>query len=103
MCCFSFCHRYPSSHAAPTPSYLPDASTASHHVLFVYFFCNYHVFSSPYSQTPSINLQTHAAQVVCAAASMGIAEGQERESSCGVSAVPRREVREEKDRWKEWD
>lgn len=92
----SFSHRYPSSHTAPTPSYLRAVSTASQHVLFVYFFFNYHVFSSPCSQTPSINKQTHAAWLVYAAEGVKSTEGQEEESGRGVSAVPRREAREEK-------
>ena len=48
---------------------------------------NCRVFSSPCSQTPSINNQTHAARLVYAAAGLRSTEGQEEESSRGVSAV----------------
>lgn len=60
------------------------------------YFCSYHVFSSPRSQIPSIKKQRSAAQLVYAAVGMRSTEGLEKESSCGASALLRREVRVEK-------
>ena len=69
----------------PLPLCYPRAaSAASQCVLSVCFFCNYHVFFSHCSQTPSINKQTHAAQLTFAAVWVRSTEGQDAESSRGV-------------------
>lgn len=68
---------------------------SSQWALFVYFFCNDLVFSSHCSQTPSINKQTHAVWLVCAATGLRTTEGQEDDSYCHVSTGLRRQGREE--------
>lgn len=90
-----FCHHTNAS----TLCYLCGSSINSHHILSVYFSCNYYVFSFYCSQTSSTNNHKHSANLVHTAVGWGVQKGRKRKA---VVVWWKRRVTKG-DSWKEWD